>query len=216
MSSPAPASFRDQLLAAIPRLRRYARSLVFDAAAADDLVQTALERALARWRQFDPRRELLVWVIGIAHNAHLDERRRQARRREATTATPALDGDGAQLPAHHAIDRHGGHPGVDVALRLDLLAALRRLPEEQREALLLVSVEQFTYAECAEALGIPAGTAMSRVSRGRAALRAMLDGDASTLKTVAASPVETVATPTPTPTPPAAGAPVARPLRGLV
>jgi len=174
MPSSAPASFHHQLLAAIPRLRRYARSLVFDAGAADDLVQTALERALAHWQQFDPRRELLVWVIGIAHNAHMDDRRRQARHRQVE----AFDDEDADAPAHQAIDRHAGHPGVDVGLRLDLLAALRRLPEEQREPLLLVSVEQFTYAECAEALGIPAGTVMSRVSRGRAALRALLDGHA--------------------------------------
>ena len=71
--------FRQQLLGVIPRLRRYARSLVFDAAAADDLVQTTLERALAHWHQFDQRRDLLVWVLSIAHNAHLDQRRRDAR-----------------------------------------------------------------------------------------------------------------------------------------
>ena len=59
---PAPAAFRQQLLGAIPRLRRYARSLVFDASAADDLVQTALERALTHWHQFDQRRDILVWT----------------------------------------------------------------------------------------------------------------------------------------------------------
>ena len=69
----APPAFRQQLLAAIPRLRRYARSLVFDAHAADDIVQTTLERALAHWHQFDQRRDLLVWAIAIAHNAHMDE-----------------------------------------------------------------------------------------------------------------------------------------------
>ena len=76
---PAPAAFRQQLLGAIPRLRRYARSLVFDAGAADDLVQTALERALTHWHQFDQRRDILVWTISIAHNAFIDERRRGAR-----------------------------------------------------------------------------------------------------------------------------------------
>ena len=59
---------------------------------------------------------------------------------------------------------------------MDLVAALQRLPVDQREALLLVSVERFSYAECAEALGIPIGTVMSRVSRGRSALRTLLDG----------------------------------------
>ena len=75
----APTAFRQQLLGAIPRLRRYARSLVFDTSAADDLVQTALERALAHWHQFDQRRDILVWTISIAHNAFMDERRRHAR-----------------------------------------------------------------------------------------------------------------------------------------
>jgi RNA polymerase sigma-70 factor (ECF subfamily) len=165
----APAAFRHQLLAAIPRLRRYARSLVFDAGAADDLVQTALERALTHWHQFDQRRDILVWTISIAHNAHIDERRRHAR----MSLVEPVD---AGAPPHDHLDRWGNDPGVDVGLRIDLIAALQHLPAEQREALLLVSVEQLTYAECAEALAIPIGTVMSRVSRGRAALRSLLEG----------------------------------------
>jgi RNA polymerase sigma-70 factor (ECF subfamily) len=165
----APVAFRHQLLAAIPRLRRYARSLEFDASAADDLVQTALERALTHWHQFDQRRDMLVWAISIAHNAHIDERRRQAR---VSVVQPA----DADVLAHARSDRWGADAGSDVGLRIDLLAALRSLPAEQREALLLVAVEQFSYAECAQALSIPIGTVMSRVSRGRAALRERLSG----------------------------------------
>ncbi len=75
----APTAFRQQLIAAIPRLRRYARSLVFEADQADDLVQTTLERALSHWHQFDQRRDLLVWTLSIAHNAFMDERRREQR-----------------------------------------------------------------------------------------------------------------------------------------
>ena len=75
----APACFRQQLLAAVPRLRRYARSLTFDVSTADDLVQTALERALSHWHQFDQRRDMLVWLLYIAHNAFLDQRRRDSR-----------------------------------------------------------------------------------------------------------------------------------------
>jgi RNA polymerase sigma-70 factor (ECF subfamily) len=75
-----------------------------------------------------------------------------------------------------AQDSLGGDPGVDVGLRLDLLAALARLSSEQREPLLLVCVEQFSYAEVAEVLHIPVGTVMSRVCRARAAMRALLDG----------------------------------------
>jgi RNA polymerase sigma-70 factor, ECF subfamily len=161
----APDTFRQQLLLAIPRLRRYARSLVFDASAADDLVQTALERALSHWHQFDQRRDILVWAISIAHNAHLDERRRHARMNYVEPREGQPD----------AIERLVAN-SPDIGLRLDLVAALRQLPAEQREPLLLVTLEQLSYAECAETLQIPIGTVMSRISRGRAALRALLDG----------------------------------------
>ena len=163
----APTAFRQQLLSAIPRLRRYARSLVFDASAADDLVQTTLERALAHWHQFDQRRDILVWTLSIAHNAFMDERRRERHMmvvepHEARSAVDALEA-----------------PGNDIGLRLDLVAALARLPLDQRQPLLLVTLEQLSYAECAEVLRIPVGTVMSRISRGRAALRDLLDGRAS-------------------------------------
>jgi RNA polymerase sigma-70 factor, ECF subfamily len=166
----APESFREQLLAAIPRLRRYARTLVFDASAADDLTQSTLERALAHWHQFDQRRDMLVWVLSIAHNAFLDGRRRDAR---LTISDPD---DLSQVQ-----DRDGGDAGVDVGLRLDLLAALRRLTPEQREPLLLVCVEQLSYAEVAEVMRIPMGTVMSRVCRARAVLRHFLDGGGPTV-----------------------------------
>ena len=82
----APDCFRTQLLAALPRVRRYARSLVFDASMADDLAQSTVVRALSHWHQFDQRRDILVWLLSIAHNAFLDLRRRDAR---LTIADPA-------------------------------------------------------------------------------------------------------------------------------
>lgn len=163
-----PDTFCRQLLATLPRLRRYARTLVFDSAAADDLTQATLERALAHWHQFDQRRDMVVWVLSIAHNAFLDGRRRDAR----LTITDPDDLQQAQ-------DRSGGDPGPDVGLRLDLQAALLRLSPEQREALLLVCVEQLSYAEVAEVMQIPIGTVMSRVCRARAAMRQFLDGSAA-------------------------------------
>ena len=163
--NPAPHAFRQQLLGAVPRLRRYARSLAFEEAQADDLVQSTLERALTHWHQFDQSRDMLVWLLSIAHNAHQDARRRQARMQTF---------DPTQLQV--AQDSLGGDPGVDVGLRLDLLAALARLSPEQREPLLLVCVEQFSYAEVAEVMRIPVGTVMSRVCRARATLRGLLDG----------------------------------------
>lgn len=163
----APAAFRQQLLGAIPRLRRYARSLVYEVHLADDLVQTALERALAHWHQFDQRRDLSLWALGILHNAHLDHRRRDARTTPMDPADLAAEMD-AQAGAHA-----GPH---DPGLRIDLQSALRGLPPDHREVLLLVGVEQLSYAEAAALLGIPIGTVMSRLSRARVALRAALDG----------------------------------------
>ncbi len=150
----------------MPRLRRYARALAFDSAQADDLTQQALERALLHWQQFDPQRDMAVWLLSIAHNAHLDGLRRDAR----LTATDPADVQRAQ-------DAGGGDPGTDVGLRLDLLAALRLLSPEQREPLLLVCVEQLSYAEVAQVLQVPVGTVMSRVFRARALLRRFLDGE---------------------------------------
>ena len=160
----APAAFRQRLLEAIPRLRRYARSLAYDTAEADDLTQLTLERALVHWRKFDPSREMVVWLLSIAHNAFLDGRRRDARM-QVTDPDELL----------HAQDALGGDAGTDTALRLDLLAALERLSPDQREALLLVCVEQLSYAEVAGVLRVPMGTVMSRVCRARQALRRFLE-----------------------------------------
>ncbi|WP_232539929.1 RNA polymerase sigma factor [Azohydromonas aeria] len=159
----APDNFRQLLLAAIPRLRRYARSLVYDTGRADDLVQSTLERALAHWHQFDERRDLLVWLLSIAHNAHHDTLRRDARL--SLLEPERMDQE---------LDRHAGTQEPDIGLRLDLLAALRTLTPELREPLLLVVVEQLSYAETAQVLGIPAGTVMSRISRARLLLRRAL------------------------------------------
>jgi RNA polymerase sigma-70 factor (ECF subfamily) len=163
--NPAPSAFRQQLLAALPRLRRYARSLAYDGSQADDLVQSTLERALTHWQQFDQRRDMLVWVLSIAHNAHQDTPRKQSRLQVLDPAQLLLAQDSA-----------GGDPGADVGLRLDLLAALRRLSPEQCEPLLLVCVEQMSYAEVAEVMRIPVGTVMSRVCRARVTLRRFLEG----------------------------------------
>lgn len=149
----------------MPRLRRYARTLAFDATLADDLTQQTLERALSHWQQFDPQRDMAVWLLSIAHNAHLDGLRRESR---MSVTDPA--------EVERVQDAGGGDPGVDVGLRMDLMAALRLLSPEQREPLLLVCVEQLSYAEVAEVMHIPVGTVMSRVCRARATLRRFLDG----------------------------------------
>lgn len=150
----------------MPRLRRYARSLLHDTTSADDLVQGTVERALTCWHQYDQRRDMLVWLLSIAHNAQQDMWRKQSRLQIV---------DPEQLQREQ--DAAGGEPGVDVGLRMDLQAALRRLSPEQCVPLLLVCVEQLSYAEVAEVIGIPVGTVMSRVNRARIALRSYLEGE---------------------------------------
>lgn len=155
---------RTAIVAEIPRMRRYARALLRDKDAADDLVQDSLERALARlghWRTDEnPRR----WLFTIMHNLFIDQFRKVRRRNE--TAMSSVDG--AEALAQPAVQF--GH-----AATLEVLDALGAIAEERRASLLLVAVEGFTYAEAADMLGIPAGTVMSRVSRGREDLRAVLD-----------------------------------------
>ncbi len=145
----------------IPALRRYARGLTGDADAADDLVQDCLERALSRWGLFRVGEDLRPWLFTILRNLHLDRLRRDRRRGRD------VDLDAADLPAQ-AADQDAGF-GVR-----DALAALDLLPEEQKSLLLLVGVEDLSYAEAARVLGVPVGTVMSRLARGRQRLRAIL------------------------------------------
>jgi RNA polymerase sigma factor (sigma-70 family) len=146
----------------IPGLRRYARAWTRDATLADDLVQDCLERAVAGWWR---RRGQNVrpWLYAILHNLLVDQSRRQ-KRRGGMVAIESVD---------EAV--FGMSPEQEVALhQRDLLRALDALPDEQRAVLLLVSVEDLPYAEAAAVLGVPIGTVMSRVSRGRERLSAML------------------------------------------
>ena len=140
--SPAPAAFRQQLIGHIPRLRRYARTLVFDFHRADDLVQTTLERALTHWHQFDQRRDMAVWLLSIAHNAHM---------RPAATRPPArgLRPQHLQRPAG---PRAAVMPVPTWACAWTWWRPWRGCRPEQRESLLLVCVEQLSYAEVAEVM----------------------------------------------------------------
>lgn len=160
------------ILAEIPRLRRYARALLRDRDAADDLVQDCLERALSRldnWHTGDnPRR----WLFTIMHHLFIDQTRK-LRRQGETLARYAEISDTASAPASQ----------LDSVASREVLDALQSIGPERRAALLLVSVEGLTYAEAATVLGIPAGTLMSRIARGREELRSLLD-DASRRRTI--------------------------------
>lgn len=157
-------SSRNLIVAEIPRLRRYARALTGRTDSADDLVQDTLERALDKWRFWQRERELRPWLFSIMHNLHVDGCRRDGR-------LDFVDDEMLPLPAQRGEQ--------DDALELrDLDRALALLPLDQREVLLLVGLEELSYREVARALGLPLGTVMSRLSRARSRLRAILANDA--------------------------------------
>lgn len=153
-----------QLVALLPRLRRFALVLARSRDKADDLVQSALERALSRTEQWEPGTKLDRWMFRIVKTVWLNGLR------------------AAQIRQTEPIEDHLDRAVVDGArtaeARLSLAEvreAFARLPDEQREPLLLVCVEGYTYAEAAEFLGIPMGTVISRLVRGRTALMQSLD-----------------------------------------
>ncbi len=150
------------ILAEIPRLRRYARAMLGDRAAADDLVQDTLERAWSRLSQWRAGSDMRAWLFGIMHNLRVDQLRRPK------LIAQSIDKDDFEVPTRAT-------QTDELELR-DLDAALGRLPDEQREVLLLVALEEMSYAEIAATLGIPLGTVMSRLSRGRERLRLIMDG----------------------------------------
>jgi len=153
------ADFLDEIEAAVPALRRYARGLVGDADRADDLVQDCLERAIRKRRLWRPTGPVRAWLFTMLLNLYRNELRSRKRRGE----TFPID-DLAVPPA--IAPSQPGH----IALG-ELARALEKLPAEQREALLLVVLEGASYAEAAGILDIPVGTLMSRLGRARAALR---------------------------------------------
>ena len=146
----------------IPRLRRYARALVGDRYAADDLVQDTLERAWNKLHLWRPRSDMRAWLFSIMHNVFVNQVR--SRRHEVETRIE-------ELPQIAVRATQGQN--LEVA---DVDRALRALPAEQREVVLLVSIEDLTYEEVSRDLDIPIGTVMSRLSRGRERLRQMMNG----------------------------------------
>jgi RNA polymerase sigma-70 factor (ECF subfamily) len=169
--SPAKGAFghpAELLEAHIPGLRRYAYALLRgDRERADDLVQDVLERALSCWHQRRPDGDLRGWLYTILYHRFVTDRRRQRRDLGHRSSIEILE---AGQPCVE-----GGQEGALV--RRDLLRGFAELPEEQRAVLLLVAVEDFSYREAAGVLGLPIGTVMSRLSRGREHLRQYMNGD---------------------------------------
>ncbi|MBX5164881.1 MULTISPECIES: RNA polymerase sigma factor [unclassified Rhizobium] len=162
MKTPAPESFEGQILALLPSLRRYSRSLTRSDADGEDLLQDCVEKVLARrgqWRGLN----LRGWVLTIMTNLY-----RNGRRGKARDAIVELDAAG-NIAAPETL--------ADPLERARLDNALNSLSEEHRAVLMLVVIEGYTYSEVAAALDIPIGTVMSRLSRARQRVAERLKAD---------------------------------------
>jgi RNA polymerase sigma-70 factor, ECF subfamily len=156
-----PEEIGEQIVALLPRLRRFARSLSRNQHDGDDLVQAVVERALRNLEQLRPGASLASWMFGIMKNAWLDSLRARTRRGEV-----ALPEDSGEHPAVSPVDTNTN--------LWSLSEAMNKLPEDQRLAIALVLVEGMSYKEASGALEIPIGTLTSRLARGRAALAQLL------------------------------------------
>jgi RNA polymerase sigma-70 factor (ECF subfamily) len=152
----------------IPGLRRFARALVRgDRERADDLVQDSLERALSSWHLRRAEGDLRGWLYTILYNRFLSEQHRQKRRGVHDALSDSIESELPQISG-----------GQDAALEhRDLMRAFSALPAEHRSVLFLVGVEDLSYEQAARVLGVPIGTVMSRLSRGRERLRLFLNHD---------------------------------------
>lgn len=159
------ARTQQELVAILPRLRRFALGLTRNGAQADDLVQNACEKAITRIDQWEPGTRLDSWVFRIIQTTHIDHIRSQKRRDGyleviENQGEPAFDGERA----------------AEATMTLDAVRrAIYNLPEEQRAVIMLVSVEGLSYKEAAETLDIPMGTLTSRIVRARTALARMMN-----------------------------------------
>lgn len=146
----------------LPALYRYAHGLTCDGTAAEDLVQDCIERALAHRDRWRPTGSFRSWLFTILHNIYRNQRRSAGRR------PPQVRVEEAVLP--------GRSPSQTTEVELnEVLACLAQLPEKDREVILLVGVENLSYAEAARVLDVPVGTIMSRLTRARERLRAAVD-----------------------------------------
>ncbi len=148
----------------IPRLRRYARALVSDVDAGDDLVQDCLERALKKRHLRPWQGGLRAWLMRMLYNIYLNGESRRRRERKSISV------DDTERPLE-------GHERPELHMECqDMAAALERLPADQRAAIVLIALEGLPYDEAAWVLGVPIGTLRSRLSRGRETLRALHEG----------------------------------------
>jgi RNA polymerase sigma-70 factor (ECF subfamily) len=165
-----------ELLAAIPRLRRYARVLTGDAVRADDLVQDTLARAWEKRRLWREGSDLRAWLFTIMHNVHVNQVA-LARRDAANVSLDADTGNASWQPPVHANQ-------LERVELLEIVEQMGRLSTDQREVLMLAAVEELRYEDIASVLSIPIGTVMSRLSRARDRLRRLVGEPASSLRVI--------------------------------
>ena len=153
---------RQHIVALLPRLRRFGRTITHHASDADDLVQISIERALLRYEQWRPDSRFESWMFGIMRNAWIDEVRSRGRH-------------GKVLAPEEAGLNVGDNASEAQVRLLSVQKAMATLPDEQRLAVALVLIEGLSYKEAAEALDVPIGTLTSRLARGREALQKQLE-----------------------------------------
>ncbi len=166
---------RDQVLELLPALRAFARSLTRNRAEADDLVQETLLKALSNIEKFDPGTNLRAWLFTILRNSYYTDMRKKRRENDGLSALAQQD--------------HTMGPGQDWSVTLSTLKeALAQLPDDQREALVLVGAAGLSYEEAADVCGCALGTIKSRVNRARAKLLSLM-GAQDTAEVVEGDPV---------------------------
>jgi RNA polymerase sigma-70 factor, ECF subfamily len=163
-------TIRSQMVAHLPRLRRFALSLTGNSADADDLVQDTVERALANLHRFERGTRLDSWMFRIAQNLFIDAARSRKRRRAVVSET---------LDAAENVSTDGERAAHSAIAFARMKTALGELPEEQRSAVALVLIDGMSYRDAAEVLGVPIGTLTSRLARAREALAARVLGEKS-------------------------------------
>ena len=160
------ADFREHIITVIPRLRRFAVSLAGNIADGDDLLQSALERALSRRATYNPTYNLDSWLFKITQNIWIDQKRSEKRRGTVVNIDDT----------HHLTGENGETQVEQRDMSQKVLAAIGTLPEDQRLIVTYVLVDGQSYKEAAEILSIPVGTVMSRLYRARKALEALIHG----------------------------------------
>ena len=160
----ASSNFSKDLVAELPHLRRFARGLCGDASLADDLVQDCVERALKKSHLYDTTKPLRAWLYAVLRNIHVSNWRSTAKFQNAKNLDDLENGEGATRA-----DQEDNFSTTLITEALDKLSA------QQREVLVLISLEEVSYRDAAEIIGVPIGTIMSRLSRARAHLQNILE-----------------------------------------